>query len=43
MAPPSAWFDSKMVCTADKVYAVDGCHPDEVQALSDYLLGKYSE
>ncbi|GAB7322533.1 hypothetical protein MBLNU13_g03457t1 [Cladosporium sp. NU13] len=32
-----------MACTADEMYAGDGCHPDEAQALSDYLHGIYSE
>jgi hypothetical protein len=39
MTPPSAWFDSKMAYTADEMYAGNGCHPDEAQALSDYLRG----
>jgi len=43
MAPHSAWFDSKMAYTADEMHAGDGCHPDEAQALSDYLYGKFSE
>ena len=43
MAPPSAWFDSKMAYTTDEMYAGDGCHSDEAQALSDYLLGNHSE
>jgi hypothetical protein len=43
MAPLSAWFDSKMAYTADEMYAGDGCHPDEAQALSDYLHGKRCE
>ena len=43
MAPPSAWFDSKMAYTADDMYAGDGCHPDEAQALSDYLHEKINE
>ena len=43
MAQPSAWFNSKMAYTADGMYTGDGCHADEAQALSDYLLGKYNE
>ena len=43
MTPRSAWFDSKMAYTADEMYAGDGCHPDEAQALSDYLHGNINE
>lgn len=43
MAPPSAWFDSKMAHTADEMHASSGCHSDEAQALSDYLHGMFSE
>ena len=43
MPPPSAWFDLEMAYTADEIYAGDGCHPDEAQALSDYLYGEFSE
>ena len=32
-----------MAYTADEMYAGDGCHPDEAQALSDYLYGKFNE
>jgi hypothetical protein len=39
MTPPSAWFDSKMAYTAKELQEGDGCHPDEAQALSDYLRG----
>jgi hypothetical protein len=37
MAPHSAWFDSKMAYTTKELQNGDGCHPDEAQALSDYL------
>jgi hypothetical protein len=43
MTPPSPWFDAKMAYTADEMYAGDGCHPDEAQALSDYLRGNLTE
>jgi hypothetical protein len=43
MTPPSSWFDSNMAYTADEMYAGDGCHPDEAQALSDYLRGNLTE
>jgi hypothetical protein len=42
MAPSSAWFDSKMAYTPEEMYAGDGCHPDEAQALSDYLRGQFT-
>jgi hypothetical protein len=42
MTPPSAWFDSKMAYTAKELQDGDGCHPDEAQALSDYLRGVIS-
>lgn len=32
-----------MAYTADEMYAGDGCHPDEAQALSDYLHGNINE
>jgi hypothetical protein len=32
-----------MAYTADEMYAGDGCHPDEAQALSDYLRGNLTE
>jgi hypothetical protein len=32
-----------MAYTTDEMYAGDGCHPDEAQALSDYLHGKFNE
>lgn len=39
MAPPAAWFDSQMAYTTKELQDGDGCHPDEAQALSDYLRG----
>ena len=43
MAPPSAWFDPKMAFTVEEMYAGDCCHPDEAQALSDYLRGRFNK
>lgn len=40
--PPQAWFESKAAPTAEAVAAGDGCHPDEAQALADYLNGAVS-
>jgi hypothetical protein len=37
MAPPQAWFDSKVAPTMEAVLAGDGCHSDEARALSEYL------
>jgi len=37
MAPSQAWFDSQTAPTPEALSAGDGCHPDEVRALSDYL------
>jgi hypothetical protein len=42
MATSQAWFDSQTAPNSDAMLAGDGCHPDETQALSDYLNGSVS-
>jgi hypothetical protein len=37
MSCSPVWLDSKIARTADALKAGDGCHPEEAQALSDYL------
>lgn len=42
MPPAQAWLDSQTAPNSDAMLAGDGCHPDETQALSDYLNGSIS-
>ncbi|SMR53991.1 unnamed protein product [Zymoseptoria tritici ST99CH_1A5] len=37
--PSQAWFDERIASTASALAAGDGCHPDEAEALAQYLSG----
>lgn len=37
MPPSPDWLNSKIAFTAEELEIGDGCHPNEAQALSDFL------